>query len=46
MDRNLDPWSLLRIIPGDWRKRLLDHAEEHTNGIHALDQTVADREYS
>jgi hypothetical protein len=46
MDRYPDKRSLLWMLPGDRRKRLLDHAEERTNGIHALDRAVAGRGYS
>jgi hypothetical protein len=39
MDRYPETWSLLRMLPGEWRRSLLDHAEERTNGIHALDRS-------
>jgi hypothetical protein len=46
MDRYPDRQSLLRVLPGDWRKRPLDHAQERTSGNRALDQTVIGRGYS
>lgn len=46
MDRYPDRRSLLWMLPSDRRKRLLDHAKEHTNDIHALHRTVVGRGYS
>jgi hypothetical protein len=46
MDGYPDRRSLLWMLPGDRRKRLLDHAEERTNCIHALHRTVTGRGYS
>ena len=43
MDRYPDRQSLLRMLPGDWRKRLLAHAEERTSGIRVWDRAVAGR---
>jgi hypothetical protein len=43
MDRNPDRRSLLWMLPDDQGNRPLDHAEERTRGIHALDRTVTTR---
>ena len=46
MDRYLDRRSPPRMLPGDRRNCLLDHAGERTNGIHALHRTITGRGYS
>ena len=46
MDRYPGRRSLLWILPGNRRKRLLDHAEERTSDIHALHRSVTGRGYS
>jgi hypothetical protein len=46
MDRCPYGQYLLRMLPGNSRERPLDNAEERTNGIHTLDQTVVGRGYT
>lgn len=41
MDRNPYRRSQLWMLPGDWRKSVLDHAEERTSAIHALNRALA-----
>ena len=43
MDRYPDRQYLLRMLPGNLSERPLDKAEDRTNGIHTLDQSVVGR---
>jgi hypothetical protein len=43
MDRYPDRLYLLRMLPGNSRERPLDNAEERTNGIQTVDQSVVGR---
>jgi hypothetical protein len=46
MDRYPDRQYRPRMLSGNLRERPLDNAEERTNGIHTLDQSVVGRGYS
>jgi hypothetical protein len=46
MDRCPDRRHLLRMLPGYLRERPLDHAEDRTNGIQTLYQSVVGLGYS